>query len=65
MAGAGINPIPAIEIKQMAGRAGRPGLDAYGEAVLVARNKRDETYLFEHYIRGAPENIGSWPTSRP
>lgn len=57
--GLGIQPIPTIEIKQMAGRAGRPVFDKYGEAVLVARNKRDEGYLFENYIKGKPEEIDS------
>ncbi|MEW6569819.1 MAG: DEAD/DEAH box helicase [Nitrospirota bacterium] len=57
--GIGMIPIPAIEIKQMSGRAGRPGFDKYGEAVLVARNRRDERYLFEHYIKGEPEGIDS------
>lgn len=55
--GMGMRPIPAIEIKQMSGRAGRPKFDAYGEAVLVAKNKRDEKYLFDKYIKGEPENI--------
>ena len=57
--GAGISSIPAIEIKQMAGRAGRPGYDKFGEAVIVARNKRDEGHLFDKYIRGGPEEIES------
>lgn len=57
--GLGIQPIPTIEIKQMAGRAGRPGFDNYGEAVLIARNNKDERYLFENYIKGEPEKIDS------
>lgn len=57
--GMGVRALPTLEIKQMAGRAGRPGLDDYGEAVLVARSKRDENYLFENYIKGKPENINS------
>lgn len=57
--GIGMHPIPVIEIKQMSGRAGRPGFDEYGEAVIIARNKRDEDYLFEKYIKGEPENIES------
>jgi helicase len=57
--GLGIQPIPTIEIKQMAGRAGRPGFDNYGEAILIARNSRDERYLFENYIKGEPEKIDS------
>ncbi|MEW6214784.1 MAG: DEAD/DEAH box helicase [Nitrospirota bacterium] len=57
--GHGIQPIPVIEIKQMSGRAGRPGFDKYGEAVIIARNKRDERYLFKNYITGGPEMIDS------
>ncbi len=57
--GLGMQPIPTIEIKQMAGRAGRPLFDEYGEAVLVARSKKDESFLFENYIKGELERINS------
>jgi Superfamily II helicase len=33
--GSGTEWLPTLEVHQMAGRAGRPGLDPYGEAVLV------------------------------
>lgn len=57
--GEGMLSIPVMEIKQMSGRAGRPGFDEYGEAVLVAGNKRDERVLFERYIKGKPEDVRS------
>jgi len=63
--GLGIQPIPVIEIKQMSGRAGRPGYDEYGEAILIARNKRDEEELFDNYIGGEIERIESRLASMP
>lgn len=41
------------------GRVGRPLFDEYGEAVLIARNKRDEKCLFENYFKGELEKIES------
>jgi helicase len=52
-------PIPVIEYRQMAGRAGRPGLDPYGESFLVARNQFELHELMEHYVLGTPEEIWS------
>jgi helicase len=59
VSGLGLQPIPVMEIKQMAGRAGRPGLDDFGEAVLIARDRQDEKYLFNTYVMGKPENVVS------
>lgn len=58
-AGEGSVPIPVMEYHQMAGRAGRPHLDPYGEAVLIARSAEDVELLFEWFIESPPEAIGS------
>lgn len=55
----GMEPISTMEIKQMSGRAGRPGYDSYGEAVLVAKNRGDEKRLFDAYIKGRMEKVVS------
>ena len=57
--GRGMVPIPVIEYRQMAGRAGRPGLDPYGESFLVAKNQSELHELMEHYVLGTPEEIWS------
>ncbi len=57
--GIGWEDIPISDYKQMAGRAGRPGLDDVGEAILIAADGREAGYLFERYIRGTPEPVRS------
>jgi helicase len=50
--------IKVAEYKQMAGRAGRPGMDEYGEAILCV-SARDREMAVQRYIFGEPENITS------
>lgn len=50
-------PISVSEYKQMAGRAGRPGLDKVGISVLIARDNAEE--VFEKYVKGEPEPVKS------
>ncbi len=53
------SPISVMEVKQMCGRAGRPGYDPYGEAVLVAKNSTDADHLMEDYIDHDTERLTS------
>lgn len=52
-------PISVMEVKQMCGRAGRPGYDPYGEAVLVARNSMDADHLKTDYVEHETERVTS------
>ena len=55
----GSSYIPALEYHQMAGRAGRPGLDPYGEAILIARDEDEIGELLSRYVLAPPEEIRS------
>ncbi len=52
-------PIPVLEIKQMCGRAGRPGLDPVGEAVLLASSDDEKDVILMNYLLNEPEPIRS------
>jgi helicase len=55
----GMKPLDTLEVHQMFGRAGRPGLDPYGEAVLLANDHETMDELFERYVHADPEPVGS------
>jgi helicase len=57
--GYGYYPIPVLEYKQMAGRAGRPRYDKFGDAILVAKTEDERDYLMENYILAETEQIWS------
>ncbi len=52
-------PISVSEYKQLAGRAGRPGYDETGYAIIVARPSDDVGDLIDYYIRREPEPLTS------
>ncbi|MFP4141839.1 MAG: DEAD/DEAH box helicase [Thermoplasmata archaeon] len=58
-------PIPVMEIQQMLGRAGRPGFDDLGEAVLVAKKRRQVNELYDEYLLGESEAIVSRMATEP
>jgi helicase len=61
----GMQYIPVLEYEQMAGRAGRPGKESYGEAILIAATDAEKTALEEKYVYGGIESIYSKLASEP
>jgi helicase len=57
--GGGWEDLPALEVQQMMGRAGRPGLDPYGEAVIVAADYEEARALHERYLEADPDPVTS------
>lgn len=53
----GYQPIPVLEYKQMAGRAGRPKYDKTGTSVLIARRQEEVAFLMDNYVLGEAENV--------
>jgi len=56
---AGYEPLSTLEVRQMFGRAGRPGLDPYGEAVLIAEDADEQADLRERYLESSPDPVTS------
>lgn len=55
----GMKPIPILEYKQQAGRAGRPQFDSFGEAIAVAKKKNQFDQIFDEYVLAETEPIFS------
>lgn len=63
--GMGMDYIPVLEYKQMAGRAGRPKYDEFGEAIIISKNEFEKDELLERYILADTEEIFSKFGSEP
>ncbi len=61
----GMQPLSVLEVHQMMGRAGRPGLDPYGEALLLASGHDELDELFERYVWAEPEPVRSKLAAEP
>jgi len=61
----GMTPIPILEYKQQAGRAGRPQYDEEGEAITIAKNSDQRDQIFYNYIMSDTEPIYSKLGSQP
>ncbi len=61
----GMQPLSVLEVHQMFGRAGRPGRDPYGEAVLLASSHDELEELFDRYIYAEPEPVRSKLAAEP
>ncbi|WP_255151510.1 ATP-dependent DNA helicase [Halorarius halobius] len=61
----GMEPLSVLEVHQMMGRAGRPGLDPYGEALLLASSHDELDELFERYVWADPEPVRSKLAAEP
>jgi helicase len=55
----GNRPIPVLEYKQMAGRAGRPRFDRVGEAITIAKTQEQRSEILLSFLLAEPEKIDS------
>ncbi|MCI4368122.1 MAG: DEAD/DEAH box helicase [Thermoplasmata archaeon] len=58
-------PIPAMDIQQMCGRAGRPRFDSAGEAVVLARDASEAQRLLDEVLASPPEAVRSRLAAEP
>lgn len=61
----GMDWIPVLEYLQMAGRAGRPEYEPYGEAISIAKDEAEKEEIYETYVKGVPEEIYSKLAAEP
>ncbi len=61
----GMQPLSVLEVHQMMGRAGRPGRDPYGEALLLANSHDELEELLERYVWAEPEPVRSKLAAEP
>ncbi len=55
----GMSPLPILEYKQQAGRAGRPRFDTVGDAITIAKDSNQRDQIFYNYILADTEPIYS------
>ena len=55
----GMDWIPVLEYLQMAGRAGRPEYEQWGEAITLAKDEQEKAEIYHQFICGVPEDISS------
>src|SRR3989338_8489119 len=55
----GMDWIPVLEYLQMAGRAGRPEYEKFGEAITLAKDVHEQDEIHNRYVLGVPEDIQS------
>ncbi|RME52287.1 hypothetical protein D6783_05335 [Candidatus Woesearchaeota archaeon] len=63
--GWGMTPISVLEYHQMAGRAGRPGMEESGEAITIAATPSQKEDIIETFLKGEPEEITSKLAAEP
>ena len=52
-------PIPVLEYKQMAGRAGRPRFDKVGEAITIAKTQEQKSEILLNFLLAETERVES------